>query len=200
MEKTGAVLVAAGLSSRMHSFKPLLPFGRVTIAEHVVQTMKQLGADPIVVVTGYRGEELERQLFYFGVRFVKNQQYRETQMFDSIRLGVQAVSQQCGRILIMPMDMPGIRLETFQKVLAAEGPVVKTCYQGRSGHPIVIQSDAARKLCAYQGEGGLRGAVQASGLQEILVPVEDRGVCWDVDTPEEYESLVQWYFGQGSRG
>ena len=36
MKKTGAVLVAAGLSSRMGDFKPMLPFGDSTIALHIV--------------------------------------------------------------------------------------------------------------------------------------------------------------------
>ena len=55
MKKTGAVLAAAGLSSRMGDFKPLLPFEDTTIAFHVTSMLKRLGADPVIVVTGYRG-------------------------------------------------------------------------------------------------------------------------------------------------
>ena len=56
MKKTGAVLAAAGLSSRMGDFKPLLPFGDTTIAFHVTSMLRRLGADPVIVVTGYRAE------------------------------------------------------------------------------------------------------------------------------------------------
>ena len=42
MKKTGAVLVAAGLSSRMGDFKPMLPFGDSTIALHIVMMLKRL--------------------------------------------------------------------------------------------------------------------------------------------------------------
>ena len=55
MKKTGAVLVAAGLSSRMKDFKPMLPFGTSTASRHMIGMLKSLKADPIVVVTGYRG-------------------------------------------------------------------------------------------------------------------------------------------------
>lgn len=58
MKKTGAVLVAAGLSSRMKDFKPMLPFGTSTASRHMIGMLKSLKADPIVVVTGYRAEEL----------------------------------------------------------------------------------------------------------------------------------------------
>ena len=62
MKKTGAVLVAAGLSSRMKDFKPMLPFGTSTASRHMIGMLKSLKADPIVVVTGYRAEELEAHL------------------------------------------------------------------------------------------------------------------------------------------
>ena len=50
MKKTGAVLVAAGLSSRMKDFKPMLPFGTSTASRHMIGMLKSLKADPIVVL------------------------------------------------------------------------------------------------------------------------------------------------------
>ena len=55
MKRTGAVIAAAGLSSRMGAFKPLLPFGEFSVAGHLVAMLKAEHADPIVVVTGFRG-------------------------------------------------------------------------------------------------------------------------------------------------
>ena len=88
MRRTGAVLAAAGLSSRMKDFKPMLPFGGSTIAGHIVTMLKDMGISPVIVVTGYRAEELEAHLSYAGVRFVRNERYRETEMFDSVKLGL----------------------------------------------------------------------------------------------------------------
>ena len=69
MKKTGAVLVAAGLSSRMVAFKPMLPFGNSTVSIHLVTMLKDMGIDPIVVVVGYREEEMKEHLSFTGVRF-----------------------------------------------------------------------------------------------------------------------------------
>ena len=88
MKKTGAVLAAAGLSSRMKAFKPMLPFGGTTISRHLAALIKSLGVNPVVVVTGYRGEELENHLSAEGVRFVRNERFRETEMFESVKLGI----------------------------------------------------------------------------------------------------------------
>ena len=45
MKKTGAVLVAAGLSSRMKDFKPMLPFGGSTVSRHMVSMLKDMDID-----------------------------------------------------------------------------------------------------------------------------------------------------------
>lgn len=190
MEKTGAVLAAAGLSSRMHGYKPLLPYRNSTISGYLVQMMKKLELSPVVVVTGYRGDELEEYLSQFQVTFVRNKRYRETQMFDSIQLGIQAAAPLCTRILIMPMDIPSIRLDTFRQVLKASGPIIQTVCGDIPGHPVVIERDTALKLCAYEGDGGLRGAIQASGLPVTRVEVQDMGISRDVDTREEYQRLL----------
>ena len=41
MKKTGAVIAAAGLSSRMGAFKPLLPLGDTTIIGQGIRTQRE---------------------------------------------------------------------------------------------------------------------------------------------------------------
>lgn len=50
----GAVIVAAGMSSRMGDFKPMLNIGAISIAQRIVATLRQAGAQHIVVVTGFK--------------------------------------------------------------------------------------------------------------------------------------------------
>lgn len=191
MERTGAVLAAAGLSSRMKSFKPMLPFRGTTISRHLITTLRSAGLSPIVVVTGFMAQELEQHLDGYGAEFVRNGQFHETQMFDSIKLGIEALRGRCQRVLIMPMDIPAIRPETFCRVLLSEGDIVRTLYGGEPGHPIMIRRDLAEKMCGYTGSEGLRGAVADSGVPVYNIEVEDQGVCWDVDTREEYDALLR---------
>lgn len=190
--KTGAVVVAAGLSSRMGKWKALLPYENTTISRYIISQLKDQGLDPIMVVTGHRSEELEDHLSGFGVRFIKNEKYRENQMFDSYRMGIQAIAIECGRILLMPVDKPAIRTETFVKVLASEGVIVRTVWEGEPGHPILLQKDAALQLCQYTGDRGMRGAMKESGLPITNIPVKDRGAVWDLDTPEDYQEFLLW--------
>ena len=52
-----AIVLAAGLSSRMGQQKLLMPWGQTTVIEQVVNTLVEAGIDDFYVVTG--GNEAE---------------------------------------------------------------------------------------------------------------------------------------------
>ncbi|MCQ2500790.1 MAG: NTP transferase domain-containing protein [Lachnospiraceae bacterium] len=190
--KTGAVILAAGMSTRMGEYKPLLPFENTTIARHVANSLIQAGADPIVVVTGYRGEELEEHLEGMGLTFVRNKEYDKTQMFDSLKLGIEAIADSCEKLLIVPVDTPAISQKTYRQVLMIDADMVRTVYAGHPGHPILLRSRVAKELCAYTGDRGLRGAMEESSYSITNLIVDDKAVNWDVDTQKEYMELIEW--------
>ena len=196
MKATGAVLVAAGLSSRMEAFKPMLPFGRSTISIHIVTMLKDMGIAPIVVVTGYRGDELQQHLSFTDVRFIKNERFRETQMFDSVRLGIGAVCKDCERLMILPVDLPAIMPDTIRQQMMIDAPIIRTTCHGEPGHPVMLWSQVAEMLCGYQGDGGLRGA-EHSGIAITNLEVEDEGIYRDMDTREQYQELLDWNYQRG---
>ena len=85
----GALITAAGMSSRMGDFKPMLNIGSISIAQRVIATFQQAGVDKIVMVTGYNATLLERHLAGNGVVFLRNEAYETTQMFDSVKIGLR---------------------------------------------------------------------------------------------------------------
>lgn len=191
--KTGALIVAAGLSSRMNGFKPMLKLCGTTIIKKTVDTLQQVGASPIYVVTGYRGDLLERHLSRTGVICLRNEQYRETQMLESIQIGMKRLMEdQCDRALFTPGDVPLFSLQTVQAVLEGGGPIVVPTYKENWGHPILLASSVFPAVMDYQGEGGLRRALESCGKHITQIPVDDRGVVMDVDTREEYEKLLRY--------
>ena len=197
MKVTGAVLVAAGLSSRMEAFKPMLPFGDSTVSRHIVNMLRDMGIDPVVVVIGHRGDELQQHLSFTGVRFIKNERYQETQMFDSVCIGIRAVSGDCDRLMILPVDLPAIMPDTIRQQLMIDAPIIRTVCRGEPGHPIMLWSQVAQGLCGYKGEGGLRGAIENSGIAITNVEVDDEGIYRDLDTREQYQELLDWNYRRG---
>lgn len=48
--KTGAVIVAAGMSSRRGDFKPLLRIGAISMVQRIIANFQQAGVSPIVLL------------------------------------------------------------------------------------------------------------------------------------------------------
>lgn len=197
MERVGAVITAAGLSSRMGDFKPLLPFGKACIAQHLVEMLKQAGVSPIVMVTGYKGEELEESLKDSGILFVRNQNYASTEMLDSLKLGFSVIRGICDSALVMPVDVPAVTKETVIKIAKAQGSIVRTKCGSRRGHPVKLDGNAMDDVQIYQGNLGLKGFLKSREEQIVDVEISDEGSFLDADTKEEYGRLLQL---EGSRG
>ena len=190
---TGALIVAAGMSSRMGDFKPMLNIGSITIAQRVVATFQQAGVDKIVMVTGFNATALERHLAGNGVVFLRNENYETTHMFDSARIGLDYLKDKCDRVLFTPVDIPLFTAATVQALLASSAPLAAPVCEGETGHPTMIASELIPALLADSGEGGLRGAFERCGVQTELVPVEDRGILHNADTPEDYRALLAYH-------
>ena len=194
--KTGAVITAAGMSSRMGEFKPMLNIGSISVAQRIIATLQQCGISRIVVVTGYNAEELERHLAKSGVIFLRNENYKTTEMFASVCNGLSYLRKKCDRILFTPVDIPLFRADTIEKLLKKHTDVVYPVCDGIKGHPILLSSKAVNSILGYNGEGGLAGALKHLDITESYVHIDDEGILYDADTPEEFDKLLEYHNSQ----
>ena len=164
----GAVIVAAGMSSRMGDFKPMLNIGSISIAQRIVATFHQAGISRIAVVTGYNAPLLERHLSNSGLVFLRNEAYATTQMFDSAKIGLEYLKDKCDRILFTPVDIPLFTALTVQQLIEADAPLCCPVCEGKAGHPLLISSALLDGILADSGEGGLQGAISRCGASSDL--------------------------------
>ncbi len=185
--KTGAVILAAGHKSSLNSFQPMLPMGNTTVIKRIIRVLKQAGAEPIVVITGRNAKELEKHIGKTGVICLRNDAYDRTQMFDSIRLGLNYVEDLCDRVLLLPVKFPMLLPETLEKIMAENKEAVCPVYEGRRGHPILLGKQLIPKILSYQGERGLRGALRQPEIEAVLqeITVADNGIITAIESDED---------------
>ena len=188
------LILAAGLSSRMGECKPLLPLRDRTLIENTVDSVFAGGAASVTVVVGYRGKELSALLHArYGqrVQIAWNPDYACTDMLRSIQIGCQALPP-CDGFFLLPGDMPVVRQETFRHLasawLADTPSVIFPTLDGYRKHPPLIDFRLAPALLAYDGEGGLRELWRRHEEWIRTVPVDDEGVCVDLDTQADYQA------------
>ena len=100
---TGAVILAAGSGYDPESFQPMLTVSGTSAVKKQISTLREAGISRFIVVTGYQAEQLEKHLSHRGVTFVRNPDYRTSQMLDSIRYAL-AAAEDWERALILPVD------------------------------------------------------------------------------------------------
>lgn len=189
----GALIVAAGMSSRMGDFKPMLNIGSISIAERIIATFQQSGINNIVMVTGYNATTLERHLSNKGIIFLRNEDYEHTQMFDSAKIGLEYLKSRCDKIFFTPVDIPLFTSSTVRALQQSSSELACPTYNGETGHPLLISASAVDALLSARGEGGLQGAIKRSGKELAPIEVDDKGILHDADTPEEYEALLRYH-------
>ena len=192
----GALIVAAGMSSRMGDFKPMLNIGSISVAQRVVATLSQAGVSKIVMVTGYNATALERHLAGNGIIFLRNENYRTTQMFDSVKIGLSYLLDKCDKVLFTPVDVPLFTAKTVKTILDSKAPLVVPVCEGEQGHPILISNDLIPEILSDCGKTGLRGALERCSVPLLRIEVEDPGTIHDADTPEDFSALVEYHNAQ----
>lgn len=198
-----AIILAAGLSSRMGRFKPLLRLGTATVLERAVDLFLRAGVEDIHVVLGHRAGELTPLLHERRVRAVLNPGYREG-MFSSVVAGVASLSPGARAFFVHPVDIPLVSPATIGALCQAHGRsgrgIVYPTFQGRRGHPPLIAAGLAGELCAWPGEGGLKAFLRQHEEQALDLPVDDGFILRDMDYPADFNGLAEaCRDGRGSR-
>lgn len=194
--RIGAVIVAAGMSSRMGEFKPMLNIGSISVAQRILANFHQAGIKKIVMVTGYNATALERHLAGNGVVFLRNEAYETTQMFDSAKIGLNYMKDKCDKVLFTPVDIPMFTAATIKALIDSDSQLACPLCQEKTGHPILISSSLIEGIVCDGGESGLKGALERCPVQMRLVPVDDPGTLKDADTPEDYAALLDYHNSQ----
>lgn len=191
--KIGALITAAGMSSRMGKFKPLLRIGNKTVAQRIVETLRQAGAEQIVMVTGNHAEALEEHLSDSGIIFLRNEDYATTQMFDSVKIGLSYLQDRCDRVLFTPVDVPLFSADTVCALLNSGAELACPVCAGQTGHPIMMAGRLLPEILAHDGTRGLKGALERCSSELVQIPVEDPGIIYDADTPADFDRLLRLY-------
>ena len=181
----------------MGAFKPLLPFGKGTVIECCVETLRAADIKNVVVVVGHRKQDLQAQLKPLEVNFAVNEDPDGAMSF-SIERGVDAVNPNSRALLIALADHPAVPKDVIT-ILIEEwrrgARLVQPEHEGRGGHPVLIDLVYRKELLTLDAQTGLRGLFTTHRAEVRRVPVKSPYVARDMDTWEDYRQLHKDVFG-----
>lgn len=186
-----AIVLAAGESKRMGRPKQVLPYGRSTILETVLDHVLASPVDGTLVVLGAAADKVAPLLAKLPVETIVNPDFRSG-MLSSVQRGIRALPASARAALIFLGDQPAVGPETSGRVLAAYRVsgrgIVLPVHAGRGGHPLLIDLKYRAEIDGLSAGIGLRELLVRHPDDIFRVEIDDPGVLLDIDTPEDYHS------------
>lgn len=192
-----AIILAAGMSSRMGSPKMLLPWGDTSIIEHVISVFSEAGIDDILVVTGGSHEQVEAIILEsrkrYPVRGVYNENYERGDMLSSIQCGLRKIADKnIGAAMIGLGDQPQVQIGSVQLIRDAysqtKNPLVVPSFQMRRGHPWLVVRSLWNEILEMDSSHTPRDFLSAHAADIQYVDVDTPSILADLDTPEDYRA------------
>jgi molybdenum cofactor cytidylyltransferase len=184
-----AIILAAGLSSRMGVQKLLLPFGGKTVIGHIVDQLLVSSIDEIHVVVGHNADQIFAELSGRAISIVNNPDYKSG-MLSSVRCGLKSLPEKCRVVMVVLGDQPSISTELIDQMLksfaATEKDILVPLYQGKRGHPILFSVKYRDEIMMHYDDMGLRGLMHEHSEEVFELEVPTASVLCDMDYPEDY--------------
>jgi molybdenum cofactor cytidylyltransferase len=189
MSDVAAIVLAAGRGTRFGREPKLLArLGGKPLARQVVEAAASSIADPVIVVTGHRADEIEASLRGLTIHIVHNASFAQG-LSTSLKAGFAALPEKVKAAVVLLGDMPFIEADLINglvdgwREMGQPAALVPTL-NGKRGNPVVLSRELKCMVNGLSGDAGagpgLRGR---SGVVEW--PTTNPAILQDIDTPDE---------------
>lgn len=191
-EKIAGIILGAGDSTRYGAPKQLLDWKGTPFIRVVAQTALRAGLSPVVVVTGANAGQIEEVVDDLDVLVIHNNDWKSGQG-SSIRGGVSALPKSCGGAIFLLSDQPQVNTSILHalKEKHTEGlyPIVAPMVLDRRANPVLFDHTTFSDLMTIEGDTGGRSIFHKHRVEYL--PWHDDALLLDVDTPEQYQRLIE---------
>ena len=191
------LILAGGASRRMGTPKALLQIGAETFIDHLVGLFDPV-VSPVIVVLGHDSELVRHGMeSRTPVTFAVNPEPGRG-MLSSLQCGLRELPLETGAVIFSPVDYPNCQGTTvariadeFRSQLRTHAcDVVIPIYRGAKGHPVCVSRRVVDELLEMPFTGQARAVIRGHIGTTVFIEVNDPGITTDVDTPEDYQSLM----------
>ena len=171
-DRVGAILLAAGRSSRFGENKLLYPVEQTPMAERAMELLTRLPVWKRVAVTGY--EEVAAMAAQRGILPVINS-HPEEGISRSLQMGMRALPKADGWLFLVA-DQPWLRAESVSRLIwrwqQSPRNLAALCSGGQIGNPVIFSSAYASRLLSLSGDKGGKKILRNHLEDTVLVETE----------------------------
>lgn len=184
----GAVILAAGESSRMGVQKLLLDIKGKPMIERIIESFKGI-ADEIVVALGHKPEVLIPTLKKKGVKWTVNLNYQEG-MISTFKEGLK-ILENSDAVFLALGDQPFVDRDYLVKAIESwekGAKVVSPIHRGKKGHPVLFDHSLFKEILTLGKNQFVRDVIHRHKGELSLIESGEWAVR-DLDTPEDLKTI-----------
>ncbi len=191
---TAVAILAGGRGSRLGggASKPLLEWRGRPLVSWAADAALASGLAPVLVVVGYRGDEVHAALAGRDLLVVDNSEWEEG-IASSLRAALAALDPvpDVEAVAVGLADQPLVSATAYARLAAADGdaPIRAARYDGRPGNPVWLARSLWPEAMQLRGDTGARTLMRDGTVEWI--DCTDTGSAADIDTLEDLERLQQ---------
>jgi len=189
--KIGALVLAAGGSTRLGQAKQLLPYQGQSLVRRTALAAIEAGCAPVVVVVGARRAEVEVALAGLDLLLLPNDSW-ENGIGTSIRTGVAALEGNCEALIILACDQPHVDAAVIDQLITRQKetrrPMAACVYAGTCGIPALFAQSLFPDLLALRDTEGGRKILATRPNEVATVDFPPGNI--DIDTMDDYRALL----------
>ena len=193
MKKIWAIILAAGESKRMGANKLLLPYKKNYIINYVINYINKSQINHSLLVLGAFREDILKAIEGEQIDVCYNRNYQNG-MLSSVQCGIRALPENTDAVMIFLGDQPTNNESVINTLIeeyhSCPKGIVVPVYEGKRGHPLLIDSKYFIEIFNLNPDIGLRELLQKHKDDIRLVKVNEAGILRDIDTPEDYRRLI----------
>lgn len=197
-DRTAALVLAAGSSTRMGTPKQLLPLGERPLLQAVAEAVSLHGYRPLVIVLGHEARRIRQAVRWPRESLIVENPEHTRGLGSSLRAGLAALAASeataCAIFLadqLVPAEVVRRVEEAFR---STNRPAARPVYRAANGepvpgHPVFLHRSLWPAATEAEGDAGAR--VLFLRHRHLLAPVDvDCAPPLDIDTPEDWKALL----------
>lgn len=189
------VVLAAGGSKRYGQPKQLLPWEGEPLVHRAARLGLESGLNPVVVVTGFAAPDVRAALKDLPIKTITNRDWTAGQS-TSVAAGIRALPPETRGAVFILADQPRMTtglLDALVELHArTSAPIIAPRVKGQRANPVLFDSAIFPHLLELEGDvGGRIFFSPGSPYQPTWLEWEDPGLLLDIDTPEDYLTLLK---------
>lgn len=186
-----AVVLAAGLSSRMKANKLLLDLAGKEVILHVLEQVLASKVDEVILVLGRDYEVIKDLVKVYDIKVVYNKDYA-LGMSTSLKSGMNVLDSKSQGVMFIMGDQPLIKTSYINEILghSLEKILVPT-YKGKPANPVYFPKRWFAQLKRVTGDKGGRDIIRSQPSQVQYLEVVDEALILDVDNLESFNRVLE---------